>query len=107
MGSEARRRAGWVAFGGDRELGEVGVADDTCRLTATLDVAAAAADDLDRRLARVRASKRELEPAADREAGERRGLLQTLARRRGGSGMGAIELVGELAQAVERELVVV
>jgi hypothetical protein len=114
-----------VAFDGEGELGEVGVADDAAELALgfehsrgrptqahlarlpALDVAAGAADGLDHRLARVRRCERALEPAANTEAGDGERLLDALSERRGGAGVGAREFVGERAQSVEREVVVV
>src|SRR6266571_5586753 len=70
--------------------------------SAALDVALGAADDLDHRLARIRALERALQVAGDAEPGERQRLFDAFARRAGGSGMRAVELVGESAELVER-----
>jgi hypothetical protein len=115
---------GEVAFDGERELGEVGVADDAAELALgfehpgggpaqrhvavlpALDVATGAADALDQRLAWVRALERALEGPADPEARERDGLLEALSQRAGGAGVGVRELVGELVQPVDGDRVV-
>jgi hypothetical protein len=61
-----------------------------------LDVAGAAADALDHRLARI-GCERSLQRPLDPETGNRDGLLQTLTQRRGGTGVRPSELVGERA----------
>jgi hypothetical protein len=119
------RLGGEVAFDGDGELGEVGVADDLAELAlgfehpgggppeahvaglSALDVSRRAANDLDHRLDRVGALQRALEPAADPEAGEGERLLQAFAQRSGSAGVGAVELDREQLEAVERECVIV
>ena len=116
-----RALGGEVAFDGEGELGEVGVADDLAELglglehpgggpaqahvtgLPALDVAAGAADGVDHRLDRVRRGQRLLQPAADPEAGEGQRLLEALAQRAGRAGVGALQLAGEGLQAVERE----
>src|SRR5712691_5509736 len=114
-----------VAFDRDDESGEVAVADDLPKLPfgfehagggpsqrhlarrPALHVALSAADDLDHRLARVRALERALQVAGDAEPGEGERLFHPFAQRAGRAGVAAIELAGELAQLVERTGVVV
>src|SRR3954468_9129064 len=72
-----------------------------------LDVAAAAADALDHRLAGVGRLEGALERALDPQPGERERLAHALAQRARGAGVGALELGGERLQALERAPVVV
>src|SRR3954453_18626382 len=92
---------GDVAFDGESELGELGVADDLAELALgfehpggrpseahvarlpTLDVATDAADRLDHRLTWVRRGQRALQAAADFEPRDRQRLLEAFAQRRG------------------------
>src|SRR3954465_13478317 len=71
-----------------------------------LDVARAAPDAFDHRLARVGARERLVEVAADREAGQGERLLQAFAQGGGGAGMAAVELGSEDAQLLERPAVI-
>src|SRR5438093_13181782 len=99
-----------VAFDRDDEGGEVAVADDLPNLPfgfehagggpaqrhlprgPALHVALGAPDDLDHRLARVRALERALQVAVDAEPSERERLLHPFAQRAGGAGVAALEL---------------
>src|SRR6266536_3814991 len=114
-----------VAFDRDDEGGEVAVADDLPKLAfgfehagggpaqrhlaggPALDVALGASDDLDHRLAWVRALERALQVAGDAEPAERERLLHLFAQRAGGAGVAAVELRGERSQLIERAAVVV
>jgi hypothetical protein len=114
-----------VAFDGEGELREVGVADDLAELGLGLEhpcsgpaqahvaglpvlyVARGAADDLDHRLDRVRRGQRLLQAPADSQAGEGEGLLQSLGEGRGCAGMGVLQLAGEGLQALQRECVII
>src|SRR6266567_9147418 len=113
-----------VAFDRDDESGEVAVADDLPKLPfgfehagggpaqrhlargPALHVALGAADDLEHRLARVRALERALQVAADAEPGQRQRLLHPFAQRAGGAGIRTLELAGEQAQLLERASVI-
>src|SRR5436190_11369007 len=97
-----------VAFGCDDEGGEVAVADDLPKLPfgfehagggpaqrhlaggPALHVALGAADDLDHRLAWVRALECALQVAAHVEPGEGQRLLESFAQRAGGAGVAAV-----------------
>src|SRR6266550_3982897 len=109
-----------LAFDRDDEGGEVAVADDLPKLLfgfehagsgptqrhlargPALDVALGATDDLDHRLAGVRALERSFERAADAESGERQRFLDAFAQRAGRAGIRSVELAGEPAQLLER-----
>src|SRR2546422_7429819 len=114
-----------VAFDRDDEGGEVAVADDLPKLPfgfehagggpaqrhlarrPALHVALSAADDLDHRLARVRALERPLEVAADAKSRQRERLFHSFAQRAGCAGVAAVELASESAELVERAWVIV
>jgi len=66
-----------------------------------------APEDADHRLDRVGRLQRRAQVPGDPQPGERDGLLEALAQRRGGAGMVVIKLGGEAPQAVQRASVVV
>src|SRR5215210_2996668 len=84
-------RAGGVAFGRDRELGEVAVADDLAELPFGLEHAGGGP------------AERLFEAAADPEPLQRECLLEALAQGGGGAGMRALELGRQRPQPLERD----
>jgi len=69
-----------------------------------LNVAAGRAADADHRLDRVRRGERLPELLIDAEALQRDRLLKALAQRRGGAGVGVLELAGKRLEALDRGL---